>query len=256
MTLDTSTLSKKTVVAMWSGPRNISTAMMRAFENRADTAVWDEPFYAHYLATTGLTHPMYQDVIEAGETDAEAVIARCLRTPEQPNRHGTMPTLWFQKHMTVHMQPAISLEWTAEIRNFFLIRRPEAVLASYHDRRANPSAADVGFERQVELFDTITRLRGISPPVVDSDAMLAAPEKIMPALCDALSIPFDPAMLSWPPGVRADDGVWAAHWYASVETSRGFAPSRAPRALPDHLSSLAHSCRPHYEALAEHAIRE
>ena len=247
-------MSEKIILAMWSGPRNISTAMMRAFENRPDTAVWDEPFYAHYLATTGLDHPMRDAVIDAGETDTDTVIAACLDTPSRPNRHGNVPRIWFQKHMTMHMQPDISLDWTAEARNFFLIRRPEAVLASYHDRRANPTAEDVGFARQAELFDHIAQARGTSPPVIDSDTVLAAPEATLRALCTALSIPFDPAMLSWPPGGRDDDGIWAAHWYASVETSTSFAPPRAPRPLPDHLAPLVEACRPHYETLAAHAI--
>ena len=247
-------MSGKAVIAMWSGPRNISTAMMRAFENRADTAVWDEPFYANYLAETGIDHPMRADVIAAGETDADAVIARCLRLPDDPNRHGRAPDYWFQKHMTVHMRPEIPLGWTARARNFFLIRRPEAVLASYHDRRADPTAGDVGFARQVELFEEIARLQGAPPPVIDSDAVLAAPEHTLRALCEALAMPFDPAMLSWPPGGRTDDGIWAAHWYASVETSTGFAPPRPPRPLPAHLKPLAEECRPYYEALVAHAL--
>ncbi len=247
-------MSENTIVAMWSGPRNISTAMMRAFENRADAAVWDEPFYAHYLHTTGLDHPMRDDVIAAGETDAGKVIERCLTMPERPNRHGNAPTLWFQKHMTVHMRPAIPLDWTASVRSFFLIRRPEAVLASYHDRRADPTMADVGFERQAELFDLIAARQGTRPPVVDSDTVLAAPERTLRALCDALGIAFDPAMLSWPAGPRSDDGVWAPHWYASVDTSTRFAAPRPPRPLPEHLLPLARACRPHYEKLAEYAL--
>ena len=247
-------MSEKSALAMWSGPRNISTAMMRAFENRTDTAVWDEPFYAHYLSTTGLDHPMRDAVIDAGETDADTVIARCLKTPSRPNRHRAVPRFWFQQHMPMHMQPEIPLDWTAEARNFFLIRRPEAVIASYHDRRADPTSDDVGFERQAELFNLITQLQGSAPPVIDSDTVLAAPEATLRALCNALAIPFDPAMLSWPPGARNDDGVWAAHWYGSVETSTGFAPPRAPRPLPDHLAPLAEACRPHYETLAVHAI--
>ena len=247
-------MSEKTIVAMWSGPRNISTAMMRAFENRHDTGVWDEPFYAHYLESTGLDHPMRSAVIDAGETDPDRVIARCLTPPDRQNRHGNTPTLWFQKHMTVHMQPEIPLDWVAKTRNFFLIRRPEAVLASYHDRRANPSATDVGFERQGQLFDQMTRLQGTPPPVIDSDAMLAAPERILRALCARLSIPFDPAMLAWPPGPREDDGVWGSHWYGSVETSCNFSPPRPARPLPDHLTAIATACLPHYERLMAHSL--
>ncbi len=240
-------MSEKTAIAMWSGPRNISTAMMRSFGNRTDTAVWDEPLYAHYLAHTGLNHPMHNAVIDAGETDAGKVIEKCLTIPDRA-------THWFQKHMTMHMLPHIPLDWTTNLRNFFLIRRPEAVLASYHDRRADPTVEDVGFRRQADLFDAMAQRTGTAPPVIDSDAVLTAPETVLSRLCDALGIPFDPAMLSWPPGGRADDGVWAAHWYGSVETSTGFAAPRAPRPLPEHLRPLAEECRPYYDRLVAHAI--
>lgn len=245
---------EKPIIAMWSGPRNISTAMMRAFENRRDTAVWDEPFYAHYLDRTGLDHPMKREIIDAGETNLKVLIDACLTIPTKPNRHGNMPSLWFQKHMTVHMQPHIPLDWAAHTRNFFLIRRPEAVLASYHDRRANPTAEDVGFHRQAELFDLLCDIQGAPPPVIDSDTVLANPEKILKILCDALSITFDPAMLSWPAGRRDDDGIWAPHWYASVNTSTGFSAPRSPKPLPAHLMKIADQCRPHYEKIRCYAI--
>lgn len=220
---------------------------MRSFGNRCDTDVWDEPFYAYYLDQTGLDHPMREAVIRAGETDAATVIEKCQRPPK-----GV--TYWFQKHMTMHMLPNLPVDWVGKMTNLFLIRRPEAVLASYHDRRADPTIEDVGFRRQAELFDTITEQTGIRPPVIDSDAVLAAPETVLRRLCDALGIPFDSAMLSWPPGERENDGVWAAHWYGSVETSTGFAAPRAPRILPDHLRSLAEECRPYYDRLAAYAI--
>jgi hypothetical protein len=240
-------MSEKVPIAMWSGPRNISTAMMRSFGNRTDTAVWDEPLYAYYLDRTGLDHPMREAVITAGETDANTVIENCLAVPD-----GV--TYWFQKHMTMHLLPDVPVDWVERTKSFFLIRRPEAVLASYHDRRANPTIEDVGFRRQAELFDMVTEKTGRRPPVIDSDAVLAAPETVLRRLCDALDMPFDDAMLSWPPGGRPDDGVWAAHWYGSVETSTGFAKPREPRPLPDHLRPLARECDRYYDRLCAHAI--
>lgn len=245
-----------TRIAMWSGPRNISTAMMRAFENRADCAVWDEPFYAHYLSTTGLDHPMRGAVIDAGEVDGQAVANHCGGAPDGPNRHGNRPTLWYQKHMTVHMRRDTPLDFLPRVRNAFLIRKPAAVLASYHDRRADPTADDIGFIRQAQLFDHICQLEGKAPPVIDSDAVLNAPEASLKSLCAALGIQFDTAMLAWPAGQRDSDGVWAAHWYKSVESSTGFAPPGSPRPLPDHLRALADSSLPYYEKLAKHTLRD
>ena len=244
-----------TRIAMWSGPRNISTAMMRAFENRADCAVWDEPFYAWYLHHTGLNHPMREEVIAAGESESwQAIGADCTITPLGENRHGAIPTVHYQKHMTHHMLPEIDLDWLGQVRNAFLIRRPEAVLASYHDRHTQIELRDVGFQEQAELFDRVAQIEGAAPIVMDSDDILSDPSASLPRLCEALDIPFDPAMLSWPAGRRDSDGVWAAHWYKSVEASTGLAKPRAARPLPDHLRPLAEQCRPYYDRLAEHRI--
>jgi len=242
-------------IAMWSGPRNISTAMMRAFENRADTAVWDEPFYAYYLAQTGLDHPMRDEVIASGESsDWQAIVTDCTTTALPTNRHAMQPVVHYQKHMTHHMLPEIDLAWLGSVTNAFLIRRPEAVLASYHDRHTRIALRDVGFQEQADLFDRVAQDKGSVPVVMDSDDILADPKAALTRLCAGLGIPFDPAMLAWPAGRRDSDGVWAAHWYKSVEASTGLAKPRAARPLPDHLRALADECRPYYDRLAEHRI--
>lgn len=244
-----------TRIAMWSGPRNISTAMMRAFENRPDAAVWDEPFYAYYLRHTGIVHPMNAEVIAAGISDSwQRVVRACTEEPLPPNRHGEAPTVFYQKHMTHHMTPEIGLDWLGGVSNVFLIRRPEAVLASYHDRRADPEMSDIGFDRQAEIFDRVVELTGSTPPVIDSDDVLADPRRMLSELCASLGIAFDEAMLSWPSGGRDSDGAWAPHWYGSVEKSTGFAKQREPRPLPDHLRPLAEKCLPYYERLAAHRL--
>ena len=237
-------------VAMWSGPRNISTAMMRAFENRADTEVWDEPLYAYYLARTGLAHPGAEIVIEAGETNWREVAARCTSPP--PGE----ATVFFQKQMTHHMLEEVERDWLRELRHFFLIRDPREVVASYARVREAPTVTDVGVEQQAELFDSISRIQGTAPPVVDSADILRDPPAMLGTLCNALGLPFSEAMLSWPAGRRDSDGVWAPWWYASVEASTGFAPyvARELELTPD-LEALAPTCRPHYERLHARRLR-
>ncbi|MBB5752664.1 hypothetical protein [Prosthecomicrobium pneumaticum] len=234
-------------IAMWSGPRNISTAMMRAFGNRRDAHVVDEPFYAAYLAATGLDHPMAEAVIAAGETDPDAVAAALTG----PVPAGT--TLFYQKHMTHHMLPGFPLGWSDAVRNAFLIRRPESVLASYRAKRETVALADLGFVQQAEIFERVADRLGAAPPVIDGADVLADPAGVLAALCAALSLSFEPAMLAWPPGRRATDGVWAPHWYHAVEASTGFGPPRPEIAfadLDDSLKPIAEAARPHYERLA------
>ncbi|WMS45119.1 hypothetical protein RDV64_19335 [Acuticoccus sp. MNP-M23] len=236
-------------IAMWSGPRNLSTAMMRSFGARADCAVWDEPFYAPYLKATGLDHPMRDEVLAAHETDPAAVARACAGPAP-----GGEP-LFYQKHMTHHMVDGLDLAWVDAVRSAFLIRDPALVAASYEVKREKPTLSDLGVERQAELFDRAADRLGHAPPVVDSARITAAPEDALTALCNALEIPFDPAMLSWPAGRRPEDGVWAAHWYGAVENSTGFAPARTAEPLmTDHAKRLAERARPYYERLAKHAL--
>ena len=239
-------------IAMWSGPRNISTAMMRAFENRPDCAVSDEPFYAAYLAATGLDHPMRDAVIASQPTDWRVVAAAML---------GPVPDgrpVWYQKHMTHHMLPAFGRDWMDGVTDAFLIRRPESVLASYVAKRETVELADIGFLQQAEIFDRVADRLGRAPPVVEGVDVLADPRRILTALCAACAIPFRDEMLAWPPGRRPSDGVWAPHWYHAVEASTGFAPPRPEIAfddLPDPLKPIAAAARPAYEKLAAHRLR-
>ncbi len=239
-------------IAMWSGPRNISTAMMRSFENRSDTVVVDEPFYAAFLAETGADHPMRDEVLASQPTRWRDV-ANALSGPTP-----TGAAVWYQKHMTHHMLPDFGLDWANGCRNAFLIRAPEAVLASYTLKRENVTLADIGVERQRELFERECDRIGAAPPVIDSADVLADPRAILGKLCAAIGIEFSDRMLSWPAGKRESDGVWAPAWYDTVERSTEFAPPRAPAEIKnvgDNLRRIADAARPHYERLAAFRLR-
>jgi hypothetical protein len=242
-------------IAMWSGPRNLSTAMMRAFENRADCVVSDEPFYAAYLATTGLDHPMRDEVLQSQPNDWQDVAAQ-LGGPAPQGAGNGDAAVWYQKHMTHHMLPEFGLDWTGDFRHAFLIRAPARVLASYVAKREEVALSDIGLVRQVELFDRFADKTGAAPPVVDSDELLRDPEGVLRGLCMALAIPFDPAILHWPKGRRASDGVWAPAWYASVEQSTGFAVQSGSDlpSLPEHLQRIADAALPFYGRLAAYRI--
>jgi hypothetical protein len=235
-------------VVMWSGPRNLSTAMMRSFGARADATVADEPFYAAYLAATGADHPMREAVLEAGETDPHAVAEACARPPEGAG-------LRYEKHMTHHMLPGFPLDWMDGARIAFLIRDPAAVAASYAAKRESCGAGDIGLVRQWALYEWCAERYG-PPPVIDAADVRRAPRAALSALCAALGLPFDEAMLSWPPGRRETDGVWAEHWYGAVERSTGFAPpdAAAPQ-VPSGLAAVVAEARPIYERLRERALR-
>lgn len=233
-------------IAMWSGPRNISTAMMRAWENRADTEVLDEPFYGAYLATTGLEHPMREAVLAHHPTDWETCVELCTRGGSAPIR--------YQKHMCQHMIDEAPRGWMRGVRHAFLIRSPQAVAASFFKGWPEMTAEDLGFRLEAELFDRVCQSEGKAPPVLEADDVLAAPEAALRALCAALGVPFDPAMLSWPPGRRSSDGVWGAHWYGSVETSTGFSRPRPSPSLPRGLEGVVEACLPHYQRLRAHRV--
>jgi len=238
-------------IAMWSGPRNISTAMMRSFGNRPDTSVIDEPFYAAYLAGTGIAHPMRDESIASQLTDWRRVVDTLL---------GPVPDgkpIFYQKHMTHHMLPAFGREWIAQCRNAFLIRAPEDVLASYVEKREEVALEDIGFVQQREIFEREADRLGRAPPVIDARDVLSDPRGTLLALCGALDIPFTEEMLRWPPGRRATDGVWAPVWYDAVERSTGFAKPKPPvpfESLRDDLKSLALAARSHYERLVQFKV--
>ena len=234
-------------IAMWSGPRNLSTAMMYSFGARADCAVTDEPFYAAYLAASGLDHPMRAQILSAQPRDPAIVVSALLGPVPEGRAH------WYQQHMTHHMLPEMPLDWMADVTNVFLIRHPARVLASYTAKREFPTLADLGFEQQHRLYKRAAGL-GQTPVVIDSADIRGAPERILRKLCDAIDLPWDPAMLRWQAGGHRADGVWAAHWYGAVHRSTGFAgPEGDLPQLDSAAAACAESAMPHYSAL--HALR-
>jgi hypothetical protein len=258
---------------MWSGPRTLSTALMRSFENRPDTVVVDEPLYAYYLAETGIQHPGRDEIIASMPTSWAEVIEQLTRVPLPAAR-----TVYYQKHMTHHLLPEVDRSRLAGLRHAFLIRDPRRLLASYAKVRDTPTLADLGLEQQVEIY----RLFG--GPVIDAADLAARPRQLLEALCAALGIAFDPRMLSWPAGPRPTDGVWARYWYGRVWASTGFTPEResggaakvAPHdelpatvresggaagaapsdELPAALEGLAARCQPFYDELARSRLRD
>ncbi len=235
---------------MWSGPRNISTAMMRSFENRADCEVTDEPLYGPYLAATGKSHPGAAEVVRTQGSDWRPIVSRLRGKPPGGRR------LWYQKHMTHHILPGMPLDWIDDLDNCFLIRDPAEVLASYRVRRSEFDARDLGFPQQLELFRHVSAVTGATPPVLDSADVLRNPEGMLRALCGTLGIEFDAAMLSWPAGPRDSDGVWARYWYDAVWASTGFAPWRAREvALQTTDRALVEECRDCYAALHVRRLR-
>jgi hypothetical protein len=236
-------------LAMWSGPRNLSTAMMRAWENRGDCAVVDEPFYAHYLECTGLDHPGRAEVIAAGETDWRKVAAHLT---------GPVPEgkpIWYQKHMTHHLLPHIARDWLASLTHVFLIRDPREVLLSYIKSRPSVTADALGVLQEREIFEYVCGVQRRAPPVIDTAEFLKAPETHLRALCEELEVPYTPRMLSWPPGARASDGVWAPHWYEAVHRSTGFEPYRArPHDVPPEFQGVIDAVWPAFEVLFAHRL--
>jgi hypothetical protein len=230
-------------LAVWSGPRNISTALMRSWENRPDTRVVDEPLYAYYLSETGLNHPGRDEVIAAGETSAGAVIAE-LTAPVEG--------VCYQKHMAHHLLPELPRDWIPALTNVLLIRDPAEVVASYVRSRADVDAADLGLVQQNELYDQL----GPGVPVIDAADFLRDPEGHLRWLCDHIGVGFTDRMLCWPAGPRPSDGVWAPHWYDTVHRSTGFEPWR-PRTveLSPHDAAVADACRPAYDRLHELRLR-
>ena len=237
-------------IAMWCGPRNISTALMRAWENRPDTFVVDEPLYAYYLATTGADHPLREEIVRRRETDWRVVV----RSLTEETRLGK--TIFYQKQMSHHFLPQIERGWLAEVTNCFLIREPREMLVSYLKKMPVPRFADTRYPQLQDLFRHVRQSTGQTPPVIDSRDVLMDPGRTLGLLCETLGVPFTEAMLHWPPGPRESDGLWAAHWYPEVEQTTGFSPYRAPKvSLRDEMDGLYQQCREVYEELCEHRLR-
>jgi hypothetical protein len=235
---------------MWSGPRNISTAMMRSWGNRTDTFVCDEPFYAHYLQATGRDHPGANEVIASGETDWRSIVQRL--TGDVPEgKH-----IFYQKQMTHHLLPQIDRAWLRAETNCFLIRDPREVIASYIKKNNDPTLEGIGFVQQAEIFDWVRTHAGAIPAVIDARDVLENPRRILELLCAAVGVGFSDSMLSWPPGPRETDGIWAKHWYGEVVNSTTFRkPSaREPQEVPAHLRTVYEESREAYERLYQHRL--
>lgn len=235
-------------LAVWSGPRNISTAMMRSWENRVDTCVVDEPLYAHYLKSTGIDHPMADAVIASQSTDWQKVTRDLVEDPKPDYR------IFYQKHISTHLLEHMDLHWCESLCNCILIRNPDKMVASYAKKRSNLDARDFGYEQLLQVYEHLYQ-QGHSPVVIDTDLFLQNPQDQLEKWCTRLGIHFDSAMLKWPAGKRASDGVWASHWYDAVEKSTGFVPYKpsVPK-LDTRQQAVADQCRVAYERMLESVL--
>lgn len=235
------------IIAMWSGPRNISTAMMRAWGSRRDTVVMDEPFYAHYLQQTDCDHPGAEEVMAAYETDWQTVVHQMLADGDSP--------IVYQKHMTHHMLDHIDRAWMRQVSNCFLIRDPRRMILSYAKVIPNPTSEQMGLAQQAEIFEYVRQTTNEIPPVIEARDVLLHPAKTLRRLCHALDVPFDEAMLRWPAGRRSTDGIWGKYWYANVEKSTEFQPYHEDNTrLPKRLRPLLEECQFYYNKLARHRL--
>lgn len=238
-----------TTIAMWSGPRNISTALMRSFENRPDTVVSDEPFYAHYLQKTGVDHPMRKEIMAKGNTMWNSVVAEITGPIPGENK------VWYQKHMSQHNFPGKDLQWTQKLKNCILIRHPKDVILSYSQKYEITSIFQLGYPQQIALFNMLNR-SGSSPLIMDAEDVLKNPKKMLNFLCNKLNIPFYKEMLYWPAGSRESDGIWGQHWYGSVEASTGFHPYiQKKRGLPSKYRDIYTVCMGNYEKLYSYRLQ-
>ncbi len=236
-------------IAMWSGPRNISTAMMRSWENRSDTQVVDEPLYGPYLFTTQKRHAAYQEIMQTQGTQWQPIVKTLTDGPVDG------ATICYQKHMSHHLTPDIALDFIENLINGFLIRHPNDVLSSYLRKHPHATPEDLGYPQQVKLFNWIKERTGSTPPIFEATDILIDPKGMLSKMCQAFGVAFDPAMLSWPKGYRNSDGIWAEHWYNRVIESTGFAEYQTKENnLSQAEQSIANQCLPYYEALAAHKI--
>ncbi|MDH4047470.1 MAG: sulfotransferase family protein [Gammaproteobacteria bacterium] len=235
-------------ICLWSGPRNVSTALMYSFAQRSDTRVVDEPLYGHYLKASGAAHPGRDDVIAAMNCDGNSAIRELLQPAVAPDR-----PLLFMKHMAHHLT-GINLDFMDRTQNIFLVRDPREMLPSLTIQLPNATLADTGLAVQSALFEMLQK-HGSQPAVIDSRQLLLDPQRVLTELCHHLEIPFESKMLSWPKGPIPEDGIWAKHWYHAVHNSTGFSRYRPKNNFPPALEGLLQECKPHYDMLFSHAIR-
>ncbi len=234
---------------MWSGPRNISTALMRSWDSRPGTYVTDEPLYAHYLHATGTAHPARELVLADQERDWRRVVEWLTGPIPEGN------TVWYQKHMAHHLTPDVERDWIHQLSNCFLIREPREMITSYIKIVPDPTPYDLALPQQVELFEAIRSTEGKAPPVIDSRDVLEDPERILTLLCHELGVDYDAAMLEWPKGLRPTDGVWAPHWYAAVAETTTFGPYRPKEEdVPEDLEPVRRECEDYYQLLHRHRL--
>jgi hypothetical protein len=236
-------------LSMWSGPRNVSTALMYSFRRRADTKVVDEPLYGHYLKTSGAAHPGRETVIEAMDSNGPRVVREELLKSCDEGR------VRFFKNMAHHLRGLPDESFLNRLTNVLLTRDPREMLPSLAQQLPHPTLRDTGLEEQGALLERVLEA-GRTPLVLSARELLLDPEGVLRQLCERLNLPFDPAMLYWPAGPKPEDGVWAEHWYDSVHTSTGFRPYEPKTAaFPEHLRPLLRECEPLYRCLREHVIR-
>ena len=233
------------IIAMWSGPRNLSTAMMRAFENREDTQVLDEPFYAHFLSETGLKHPGREKVLASQSNNWDEIVKFCT------NKNYQNKPIWYQKHMAQHNLEHSDISWIGKVKNCLLIRNPKFVISSYDKKFSIKDEQLLGYRQQVDIIEYLKSEYKISPPIIDADDLLSNPEAVLSKLCEIIKIKFTPRMLTWPKGSRKSDGVWAPFWYDNVQKSTGFHTSlkKKKNKIDDNMREIYDSCMKHYEKM-------
>ena len=236
-------------IAMWSGPRNLSTALMRSFENRSDCFVSDEPFYPFFLHKTGYEHPLREVIIESGQIDYNEIVEYII---------GPIPCskkIWYQKHMAHHIFPELDMNWTKKIRNCLLIRHPSDVILSYLKKNEIKSIEQLGYPQQVDIYELLSQESESPPIIVDAKDLLQNPKKMLIEMCKNLKIEFDIKMLSWPSGARETDGVWGKHWYKQVKASTGFMPFvEIKKNIPSRYNALHDKCMKCYDFLYQNRI--
>tara|TARA_B100000214_G_scaffold28671_1_gene18632 strand:- start:704 stop:1438 length:735 start_codon:yes stop_codon:yes gene_type:complete len=237
-------------IAMWSGPRNLSTAMMRSFGNRNDTVVLDEPFYAHYLLKTGLNHPGRESIINSQSAKWNEIIKICI---------GRIPkgkSVWYQKHMAQHNLKGYDISWISNLQNCLLIRNPKYVIHSYAQQLPIKNESQLGYKQQIEILEYIKKINGTIPPIIDAKDVLLHPENILKKLCDKIGIGFSKSMLSWKKGSKVSDGIWGKYWYSSVNKSTSFIPyKKRDIVLARDLVPIYNKCMELYMMMYKHRIR-